>query len=93
MLKSSCEYVFVNELGKPVHSSSVNDRVWKDAFVGLGIRYRPIKNTRHTYISLAVASGADLMYIARQGGHSSTEMIHKHYAGYIPKDDNFDLIA
>ena len=22
-----------------------------------------------------------------------TEMIHKHYAGYIPKDDNFDLIV
>ena len=22
-----------------------------------------------------------------------TDMIHKHYAGYIPKDDNFDLIV
>jgi len=93
MLRSGCEYVFVNEQNKSIHSSTLNDCVWKNLLLKLNIRYRPIKNTRHTFISIGVASSIDLMYLAQTVGHSSTAMIHKHYAGYMPKDDNFDKLS
>lgn len=51
------------------------------------IRYRPPNNGRHTYASQVLSTGAvSAEWLANQLGHTSTDMIHKHYGKFIPKD-------
>ncbi|AFY45458.1 tyrosine recombinase XerC [Nostoc sp. PCC 7107] len=45
-------------------------------------RYRPVYNTRHTFISLCLERGVSVQRIARWVGNSP-EVIYKHYAGVL----------
>jgi len=45
-----------------------------------------INQLRHTYASLAIKNGVELIYIARNFGHSDTRMVEKHY-GHIRDSD------
>ena len=55
---------------------------WTPTLRTLGIRYRPPYNTRHTYATMLLMSGATPAYAARQLGHS-VEMFLKTYAKWI----------
>jgi integrase len=45
-----------------------------------------INQLRHTYASLAIKNGVELIYIAKNFGHSDTRMVEKHY-GHIRDSD------
>lgn len=60
---------------------------WATTLKKLGIRHRRPYNTRHTYASLALMSGANAAYMAKQMGHS-TEMFFKVYADWINGADD-----
>jgi len=81
--------VFLNSnLHKP-HASdiTIRDRFWVTHLKKAKIRYRSPKNTRHTYASQLLSTGAiSKDWIAKQMGHTSTKMIDKHYAKWIPED-------
>lgn len=62
-------------------------RKWRSHLEKCNIRYRPMNNCRHTYASQVLSTGAvSAEWLANQLGHTSTEMIHKHYGKFIPKD-------
>jgi integrase len=64
-----------------------NSSFWTATLKRLGIRHRRPYNTRHTYASLALMSGANAAYMAKQMGHS-TEMFFKVYADWINGADD-----
>ena len=39
--------------------------------------------TRHTFASLMLSAGEDPLWVARMLGHTSTEMLYRHYGKYI----------
>ncbi|MGG6269169.1 hypothetical protein ACQ4M3_26230 [Leptolyngbya sp. AN03gr2] len=47
-----------------------------------GVSYRKFYNTRHTYISLVLASGKSPVLVAKFTGHD-LETLLKHYAGVV----------
>lgn len=50
----------------------------------LGLRRRRPYQTRHTAATFWLAAGENPEWIARQLGHSTTEMLFKVYSWYVP---------
>lgn len=87
LLKSqekSTEWVFPSPNGCAIDSHNVLNRTWKpvvEALVDTGSvrEYLPLKNTRHTFITLALESGLESKDIAAIVGNSP-DIIYKNYA-------------
>jgi integrase len=50
----------------------------------LGLKVRRAYQTRHTAATLWLAAGENPEWIARQMGHSTTEMLFRVYSRYVP---------
>ena len=78
------DYVFCNSQGKPLEHRNVNRRIWTPTLALLGIKHRRAYQTRHTAATLWLAAGENPEWIAKQMGHSSTEMLFRVYSRYVP---------
>ncbi len=78
------EYVFCNREGKPLDNKNFTDRIWYPLLRNLGLELRRPYQMRHTAATLWLASGEAPEWIARQLGHSSTEMLFRVYSRYVP---------
>lgn len=81
--------VFLNTHTMQPHCNyhSLCDRFWKKHLKKAGVRYRPIKTTRHTYASQLLSTGKiSKEWIIGQMGHTSSKMFDEHYAKWISKD-------
>jgi integrase len=78
------EYVFCTHQGNPLDVNNVTKRVWYPLLRHLDLEARTPYQTRHTAATLWLASGENPQWIARQLGHSSTEMLFKVYARFVP---------
>lgn len=78
------EYVFTNRLGQPLDNRNLVNRVWAPLLRYLGIPYRRPYVMRHTAATLWLAAGESPEWIARQLGHTSTEMLFKRYSRFVP---------
>ena len=78
------EYVFCNREGKPIDNKNFTDRVWSPLLRHLGLKPRRAYQTFHTAATLWLASGEVPEWIARQLGHSSTEMLFRVYSRFVP---------
>ncbi|HYW57042.1 MAG TPA: tyrosine-type recombinase/integrase [Polaromonas sp.] len=78
------EYVFCNLTGQPLDNKNFSDRVWYPLLRHLGLQKRRPYQMRHTAATLRLASGEAPEWIARQLGHTSTEMLFRVYSRYVP---------
>ena len=78
------EYVFCNQAGQPVDNQNFLNRVWNPLLRHLGLAHRRAYQTRHTAATLWLASGEAPEWIARQLGHTSTEMLFRVYSRFVP---------
>jgi len=78
------EYVFCNRKGLPLCNHNITDRVWYPLLRHLNLEKRRPYQTRHTAATLWLASGESPEWIARQMGHSTTEMLFRVYSRYVP---------
>lgn len=78
------DYVFCNKEGKPLDNDNFGTRVWYPLLRHLGLKKRRPYQMRHTAATLWLASGEAPEWIARQLGHSSTEMLFRVYSRYVP---------
>lgn len=77
-------WVFPNTQSGALDITNVRERVWRPALRRGGLRYRTMYQTRHTFATLALASGEDIGWVAKQLGHTSTEMVIRRYHRFIP---------
>lgn len=78
------KFVFCNREGKPLDYKNVTNRVWKPLLRHLGFKIRRPYQCRHTAATLWLASGEAPEWIARQLGHTTTEMLFRVYSRYVP---------
>jgi integrase len=78
------EYVFCNLLGRPLDNKNFTDRIWYPLLRHLGLERRRPYQMRHTAATLWLASGEAPEWIARQMGHTTTEMLFRVYSRYVP---------
>jgi len=77
-------YVFCNTVDKPLRHNNVTKRVWHPLLRRLDLRPRRPYQTRHTAATLWLAAGESPEWIARQMGHTTTEMLFRVYSRYVP---------
>lgn len=78
------EFVFCTANGAHLDHVNVSKRVWHPTLVFLGMKRRRPYESRHTYASIALGAGESPEWVARQLGHSSTQMLFSVYSRYIP---------
>jgi len=78
------EYVFCNREGHPIDNKNFSDRVWYPLLRHLGLARRRPYQMRHTAATLWLASGEAPEWVARQLGHSSTQMLFTVYSRFVP---------
>lgn len=78
------EYVFCNNLGKSLDHKNVTNRVWYPLLRHLKIEKRRPYHCRHTAATLWLAAGENPEWIAKQMGHSTTEMLFRVYSRFVP---------
>ena len=78
------KFVFCNREGKPLDYKNITHRVWKPLLRHLGLKVRRPYQCRHTAATLWLASGESPEWIARQLGHTTTEMLFRVYSRYVP---------
>lgn len=78
------DFVFCTREGKPFDHSNITKRVWYPLLRHLELKKRRPYQTRHTTATLWLGAGENPEWIARQMGHSSTEMLFKVYSRYVP---------
>jgi integrase len=65
------DLVFPNERGGLWHTSNWRNRVWHPTLRRAGLRRIRIHDARHTFASLLISSGADVVTVARRLGHAN----------------------
>ena len=78
------EFVFCNREGQPLDYRNVTNRVWKPLLRHLGLKVRRPYQCRHTAATLWLGAGENPEWIARQLGHTTTEMLFRVYSRYVP---------
>jgi integrase len=92
-LKAQKLYTFME--GKRVFHASFSNQPWSSPFQirhsawapllrRAGVRYRNPYQTRHTYASMMLSSGENIMWVAKQMGHANIETVIKVYGRWIP---------
>ena len=61
---------------------------WIHTMKKAGVRYRNPYQTRHTYASMMLSGGENIMWVASQMGHVDTEMVMRTYGKWIPDDSS-----
>lgn len=77
-------YVFATSAGTPISHRNISKRVWYPLLRLLRLKKRVPYQTRHTFATLMLASGEAPEWIARQMGHTTTEMLFRVYSRFIP---------
>ncbi|MGQ2966018.1 site-specific integrase, partial [Methylophilus sp.] len=77
-------FVFCNSEGKPYNLNNLTNRVWYPLLRYLGLELRRPYTSRHTAATLWLAAGENPEWIAKQMGHSTTEMLFRVYSRYVP---------
>ena len=78
------DYVFCNGAGGPVDNKNFTERVWAPLLRHLGLAARRPYQMRHTAATLWLAAGESPEWIARQLGHTNTQMLFRVYSRYVP---------
>jgi len=78
------EYVFCNRDGKPFDHNNFTNRVWYPLLRHLDLRRRRPYQTRHNTATLWLSTGESPEWIARQLGHTTTEMLFRVYSRFRP---------
>lgn len=78
------ENVFCTRNGTPLDHHNVTKRIWNPLLNQLGLPRRKPYQTRHTAATLWLAAGENPEWIARQMGHSTTEMLFRVYSRFVP---------
>ncbi len=78
--------VFRSQKNLTIDAHNFLNRAWKAVLAKLPIEYRPQYNTRHTFISLCLENGVQVVQISSWVGNSP-KTIWQHYAGLVSQSE------
>jgi integrase len=75
--------LFANQSGGHLNFVNWRSRNWKRVLKDAGVEYRNPYVCRHTFAIRMLEAGHDPVYVGRQMGHTSSQMVHRHYARWL----------
>ena len=86
-LKKDSDYVFLTRQNIPFTTTNkISCRYWKKILKSLNIAYRNLYQMRHTFASMMIANGEDILWVANMLGHKNSNITLSTYAKYIKND-------
>ncbi|WP_200763345.1 site-specific integrase [Nitrosophilus alvini] len=77
-------YVFETYENRPFNTcDKISAYYWKPTLKKLGIPHRNLYQMRHTFASLMIANGEDILWVSQMLGHKDSSMTLQKYARYI----------
>ncbi|MEA3289894.1 MAG: tyrosine-type recombinase/integrase [Campylobacterota bacterium] len=81
------EYLLNSHYKKPYSDSIAMSRYWKQLLERLDIPYRNPYQMRHTFASMMISNGEDVLWVSKMLGHTTSAMTLNKYARYIENKD------
>jgi integrase len=81
------DYVFTTRTGTPHHAPHIGLRALKPALEKAGLQPVRWHDLRHTFASLLIAGGANITFVSRQLGHTSSQITLGVYAHLLDRDE------
>jgi integrase len=78
------EWLFYSETGGPLDVHNLRKRVFYKALEKAKLRQIRIHDLRHTYATLRISKGDNILDVSKQLGHYSPKLTLDVYAGWIP---------
>jgi len=77
-------YIFETYLNEPFTTcDKISLWYWKPALTKAGVPYRNLYQMRHSFASLMIANGEDILWVSNMLGHKDSSMTLQKYARYI----------
>jgi len=89
-LYQDCGQYFIAEYvenNTPYITNKAIREVWNFCFKKLGIRHRVSYQTRHTFCTMNLMAGANVLGVSRQMGHSNNQITLIRYSSWIEQPD------
>ena len=78
------EYLFNSRKGQNYSDgANISTMYWRPLFKKLDIQYRNPYQMRHTFASMMISNGEDILWVSKMLGHSTPDMTLNKYARYI----------
>lgn len=78
------EYIFTNRKGSPYAvASAVYTTYWKPLLKRCGMAYKVMYNTRHTFATLMLLNGEDVLWVSKMLGHANISTTMKYYIKFV----------
>jgi integrase len=74
------DFVFASKVGTPLHWRNVSRRALEPALKAAGIEPLRWHDLRHTFASVLIGGGANVVFTSRQLGHGSSDITLRLYA-------------
>ena len=77
------EYILNSNHNRPYSDTIAFARYWQSTLKTLTIQYRNPYQMRHTFASLMISNGEDILWVSKMLGHTTSAMTLNMYARYI----------
>ncbi len=86
--KAEQVYIFETYKGEPFNTTDkITVWYWKPLLESLGIPYRNPYQMRHTFASMMISNGEDILWVSNMLGHKDSSMTLEKYARYVKRND------
>jgi len=80
-------YVFLNQHNEHFYDiKRIRERYWKKHLIAVGLDYRPIYHTRHSFTTLMLSNNEDILWVSNMLGHKDSTITLSKYSRYIKRD-------
>ena len=81
------DYIFLNQHNEPFYDiKRIRETHWKRLLKSIGLDYRPIYHTRHSFTTLMLSNNEDILWVSNMLGHKDSTTTLSKYSRYIKRD-------
>ena len=80
-------YIFLNSDNEHFYDiKRIRETHWKRDLKAVGLDYRPIYHTRHSFTTLMLSNNEDILWVSNMLGHKDSTTTLSKYSRYIKRD-------